>query len=85
MNVASMVALQVLGGVILAALMIARVVVARRKHWLPYYSERFGVAAFSGACAVGIALTIYWTVNGARVCIADGKPGGGLSVYARMC
>ncbi|TGZ79010.1 hypothetical protein EX30DRAFT_120971 [Ascodesmis nigricans] len=64
MNPQGLIAFQVVGGVLLASVCYCRVLVAYRRHWLPYNSERFGVATFVIACCLA------WVVMGIRA--ADG-------------
>ncbi|TGZ82249.1 hypothetical protein EX30DRAFT_395106 [Ascodesmis nigricans] len=66
MKIEVMVALQALAGVVMFGLMIARIVVAQKRYWLPYYSERIGVTTYALGCAMAVALSIYWIINGVR-------------------
>lgn len=65
----AMLVLELIGGIILLAVCIARILVAYRKHFLPYHSERFGVITFILACLFGWAISIFYGITGVQVSI----------------
>lgn len=73
MKTIAMMALELIGGIVLLVVCIARIVVAYRKHFLPYHSERFGVVTFILACCCAWAVGIFYGVTGVQVRIIFGR------------